>query len=256
MAKEKLDISDYRSVKHTIAKIKPNFVLNCAMLRNELCDNNPVQAYRVNTLGTFHLAAACAEAGCTFIHISSDYVFDGTYGQPYTETMQTNSQSWYGRSKALGEALALQIHQKTFIARTAWLYGRFGDNFVHKIIKKAAYNKKIQVVKDQIGSPTSVRVLMSMIQNLMESDRYGIYHTVCSGRTSRSEMAKVILEQCGLDCVLQEISSEGQTGIIDTSLSTDKFCNNFSYKPPHWKTELIDYLAGSKIDIIREEVSG
>lgn len=239
--KETLDITDQTAVKMAFDTIKPDIVLNCAGLRNDKC-NNHIKAYNINTIGTYYLAAECKLYNSVFIHISTDYVFDGQKGSAYVETAQANPIGIYGKSKYEGERLALQINSKTFIIRTAWLYGKYGDNFVHKIINVAKQNNEINVVDDQMGNPTNVTELIKIIDLLIKTEQYGIYHGVCSGSVSRYEFAKEIIEIIGSNCKVTAVKTNGLKGIQNTALSNQKIYDEFRYKPVYWTEALKKYL--------------
>jgi dTDP-4-dehydrorhamnose reductase len=186
-----LDITDTQQVTEFIKIKKPDVIINCAAYTAvDLCEQQEDAAYESNAIGPKNLAIAANEIGAKLVHISTDYVFDGEGNKdengnirPYYETDITNPQSVYGRTKLEGERFVISKTNKYFIIRTAWLYGE-GKNFVRTMINLSKTNAEVKVVNDQIGSPTSTAELANMIENLIETEEYGIYHGTCEGYCS------------------------------------------------------------------------
>ena len=129
-----------------------------------------------------------------FVYLSTDYVFDGQKGTPYSELDPTNPQSVYGQSKWAGEEFVLSLSSKYFIVRTSWVYEKHGANFVKTMLKLGSVGKPFKVVDDQFGSPTYTVDLARFLLQLIETERYGIYHATNSGSCSWYEFAKKIFE--------------------------------------------------------------
>lgn len=190
-----LDITNYNEIIEFINKHKPDIIINCAAFTAvDLCETQEDEAYKSNALGPKNLAIAASQIGAKLVHISTDYVFDGEgirgLGgniRHYIEEDITNPQSAYGRTKLEGEKLVAENTNKYFIIRTAWLYGE-GKNFVRTMINLAKTNSEVRVVNDQIGSPTSTKELSNMIEKLIETENYGIYHGTCEGYCSWYEL--------------------------------------------------------------------
>ncbi len=186
-----LDITDSHQVAEFIRFSNPDIIINCAAYTAvDLCEQHEEEAYKVNAIGPKNLALAASKIGSKLVHVSTDYVFDGEGNKdnnetirPYYETDITNPQSAYGRTKLQGEKFVIQNSNKYFIIRTAWLYGE-GKNFVRTMINLSKTNAEVKVVNDQIGSPTSTAELANMIENLIETEEYGIYHGTCEGYCS------------------------------------------------------------------------
>lgn len=186
-----LDISNAQQVMELIKLKKPHVIINCAAYTAvDLCEQQKDAAYESNAIGPKSLAVAANEIGAKLVHISTDYVFDGEGNKdelgnirPYYETDITNPQSAYGRTKLEGEKFVIQNSNKYFIIRTAWLYGE-GKNFVRTMVNLSKTNSEVKVVDDQIGSPTSTAELANMIDSLIETEEYGIYHGTCEGYCS------------------------------------------------------------------------
>ncbi|KPI56295.1 spore coat protein [Clostridioides difficile] len=203
-----LDISNQTNVDSFISDNKPDIVINCAAYSKvDECEDNIETAYKMNALGVKNLAIASEKVNAKFVHISTDYVFDGLSKYPYREDNKTEPNSVYGSSKLMGENFVQRFSHKYFILRTAWLYGD-GSNFVKTMIRLSVENKEISVVDDQFGSPTSTVDLSKAIINLMETDNYGIYHATCEGECSWYDFAKKIFELKNIDIKVNPIKSK------------------------------------------------
>ncbi len=207
-----IEISDEKSVNDIILSLKPDFLINTAAFhRTELCEREPQQSYAVNTIAPLYLARACETIGATFIHISTDYVFDGAKKKPYVETDKVSPLNVYGNSKAAGEWNVINNCEKHYVIRTSGLYGAVpcrakGDNFVTKMLKLARERGKISVVTDEILTPTWTYSLAKQIYEICKSDHvpYGIIHATDEGECSWYEFAKEIFELSGVRVELNE----------------------------------------------------
>ena len=203
----KLDITDETAVQREIQIVRPDIIINCAaMTAVDLCETEKELAYKINSLGPKFLAIAAEKTGAKLVHISTDYIFDGQADKPYTEESETNPVNVYGQTKLAGDKFVQEYCSKSFILNTAWLYGE-GKNFVKTMLKMADEGKKIRVVSDQIGSPTSALELARVILFLMETDSYGRYHATCEGSTSWYGFAVKIFELAGIDAEVEPIST-------------------------------------------------
>jgi dTDP-4-dehydrorhamnose reductase len=191
---EDCDICDAEATGRILTARRPELVIHLAAYTNvDGGEANPQWAERTNALGTRNIAMACAELDAAMLYVSTDYVFDGTKLGPYREDDPPNPVSIYGKSKLLGEQHVRAILKRYFIARTSWLYGPNGKNFVTTILKAAHQQKVLRVVDDQHGSPTYTRHLSPKIAELVETHAYGIYHITGSGTCSWFEFAKTIV---------------------------------------------------------------
>ena len=182
----------------TIEDFQPDLVIHAAAMTDvDGCEVNPDAAYQVNALGTRNVALACQRCDAPLLYVSTDYVFDGTKGEPYLEFDEPNPISVYGRSKLAGELVVRDLLTRFYVVRTAWLYARGGNNFVTKIIGLAEEREELSVVTNEIGSPTYAPDLARAIARLIEHPLYGIYHLANEGSCSRYEFAKRILELTG-----------------------------------------------------------
>ena len=190
-----LDITDKQHTMDFICDVKPDVVINSAAYTDvDGCEENQELAYSVNGDGVENLALACKEADCPLVHVSTDYVFDGTARDPICEDGEIGPISIYGKSKLKGEQAILEILDKYFIVRTAWLYGINGKNFPKTMLELAENHPEITVVYDEVGTPTYTPDLAYGISQLIETDFYGIYHLTNSGSCSWCEFARYIFE--------------------------------------------------------------
>ncbi|WP_407413290.1 dTDP-4-dehydrorhamnose reductase [Methanobrevibacter sp.] len=195
-----LDITDKQHIIDFICDVKPDIVINSAAYTDvDACEENQGLAYCVNGEGVRNLALACKEVDCALVHISTDYVFDGTAREPIGEDGEIGPISVYGKSKLKGEEAILEILDKYFIVRTAWLYGINGKNFPKTMLELAKNHHEITVVYDEVGTPTYTPDLARAISDLIETDYYGIYHLTNSGSCSWCEFARYIFEVAEVD---------------------------------------------------------
>ncbi len=195
-----LDITDKQHTIDFICEAEPDFVINAAAYTDvDGCEENQDLAFSVNGEGVRNLALACRKVDCALVHISTDYVFDGTAREPIKEDGEIGPISVYGKSKLKGEEAILEILDKYFIVRTAWLYGINGKNFPKTMLELAQNHTEITVVYDEVGTPTYTPDLASGISQLIETDYYGIYHLTNSGSCSWCEFAKYIFEVAEVD---------------------------------------------------------
>lgn len=195
-----LDITDKDNTIEFIKENKPDIVINSAAYTDvDGCETNQDLAYGVNGDGVRNLALGCKEVDCPLVHVSTDYVFDGTARDPIEEDGEIGPISVYGKSKLRGEEAIQDILDKYFIIRTAWLYGINGKNFPKTMLELAQNHSEITVVYDEVGTPTYTPDLAYGISQLIETDYYGIYHLTNSGQCSWCEFARYIFEIAGCD---------------------------------------------------------
>lgn len=195
-----LDITDKDKVIEFIRENNPDIVINSAAYTDvDGCEENQDIAYAVNGDGVENLALGCREVDCPLVHVSTDYVFDGTARNPIREDGKIGPISVYGKSKLKGEEAIQKILDKFFIVRTAWLYGINGGNFPKTMLELAKNHSEITVVYDEVGTPTYTPDLAYAISQLIDTDYYGIYHITNSGHCSWCEFAKYIFEVAGSD---------------------------------------------------------
>lgn len=193
--RDKMDITNQSQVQEVISTVKPNIVLHSAAhTQVDLAESEPDQAFLINAYGTRNVAVAAEAVGAKLVYVSTDYVFDGTNDEPYNEFSPTSPLGVYGKSKLAGEQFVRDLHSKFFIVRTSWVYGKHGANFVKTMLKLGEERKELSVVADQIGCPTYTLDLANAILELVDSEKYGIYHISNSGSCSWYEFAKEIFK--------------------------------------------------------------
>ncbi len=191
------DLTRPESLDQLVA-LKPDWVIHAAAATDvDRCEREPDWAMAINAEGTARVAEACRRTGAGLIYLSTDYVFDGTKGTPYLEEDPPAPQSAYGRSKLEGERIVRETAPHWVIARTAWLYGAHGKNFVKTILQKASGGEPLTVVNDQVGSPTYAADLAEALVRLLERRLGGIFHLTNGGSCSWFEFTQEILRQSG-----------------------------------------------------------
>ncbi len=209
--KEELDITNEAAVSETIAALEPDFLVNCAAYTAvDKAESDKDICYAINADAVTFLAKACAENHIKFIHISTDYVFDGFSDKGYKEDDVTNPQNVYGLSKLQGEVNALKNNPDAVIIRTAWVYSVYGANFVKTMLRLMQSKPEIGVVADQMGSPTYAADLAHAILQIIETTNWkpGVYHFTNEGVISWFEFAQAVKDISGADCKVNPITTE------------------------------------------------
>lgn len=194
--RNEMDITDLAQCQQVIGQYQPDAVIHCAAYTAvDAAETDIDGAYKVNAVGTRNIAVAADSIGAKLIYISTDYVFDGTSEVPYQEYDNTNPQSIYGKSKRAGEVLVQSLSSRFFIVRTSWVYGIHGNNFVKTMLRLGQEKPFLKVVHDQKGSPTYTVDLANFLIELMETEKYGIYHVSNSDACTWYEFAQAIFEE-------------------------------------------------------------
>ncbi|MGN1314414.1 MAG: dTDP-4-dehydrorhamnose reductase [Lachnospiraceae bacterium] len=205
---EELDIANIDAAVSLVREVNPYAIINCAAYTAvDACETNQDTAFKVNTLGARNLAVAAEQIGAKLLHISTDYVFDGTKKGAYVETDATGPASVYGVTKEAAEKMVTQLCNRFFILRTAWLYGD-GKNFAKTMLRIAENNDKVRVVCDQIGTPTSTLELTKGIDSLLFSDNYGLFHATCEGQCSWADFARKVFTLAGKEVRVEDVTTE------------------------------------------------
>ena len=239
-----LDITDRQAVNETVEQVRPEWVINAAAYNDvDGAEKATDRAFAVNAAGPGYLAAAAARAGAEMAHISTDYVFDGRKGVPYTEQDRADPLSVYGRSKYEGELQVLSAHPSACVLRTAWLYGQYGNNFVKAILKAAGGGGPLKVVADQVGSPTWTRHLAQAIAELIRTPARGLFHVANGGSCSRFEFARAIVKG---RVEVQPVSAAGAARPAprpaNSALVSVRWQAAGLRPLPDWERALTDYL--------------
>jgi dTDP-4-dehydrorhamnose reductase len=255
LTKDDLPIADEEKVKAFFDNKNPQYLINCAAYTAvDKAETEKEQAFLVNAQATGILAKACFNNNCRFIHISTDYVFDGSATQPYKEDAATSPLGVYGASKLEGEKLALKNNSASIIIRTSWVYSSFGKNFVKTMLRLMSEKEQLNVVSDQVGSPTHAAdladAIMQIIRHLQTKDSSpatgGIYHYSNEGVISWYDFAVAIKELSGSACKVNPIpTSQYPTPAKRPAYSVfdkTKITETFGISLQDWKSSLKECL--------------
>ena len=209
LVRAQLDIADAHSVSRAVTDARPDAVINCAAWTGvDAAEEHEQQATAANGAGAGNVARAAANVGAWTIHVSSDYVFDGSKRTPYVESDRTGPLSAYGRSKLAGElAVASGAPQAHTIVRSSWLFGAGGACFPKTMLRLAAERDELNVVDDQIGCPTFTGHLASALVGLATTRPLGALHVAAAEQCSWYEFAVATIEAAGLDCAVHPIDT-------------------------------------------------
>jgi len=247
---DEIDIASEDDCRRLIAQSSPEVVINAAAYTDvDGCERDRERCMAVNALGVKNIALASRERALTVVHFSTDYIFDGRKGAPYVETDQPAPLNVYGASKLEGERFLQAFAEKHLLIRTAWLYGRHGKNFVQTILEKASVLKSLDVVDDQIGSPTCSWDLAAAVGLLIEGGHTGVFHVTNRGRCSWYEFAVRILQYAGKeDVTVRPIRTDNLARPAVrpawSVLSCRKFSEATGRAMKFWHLALRDYLEG------------
>ena len=259
-----VDITNYESLedfanKNSSSDNKIDWIINCAAYTAvDKAEEDVEMAQKLNAFGPKNIATLCKNIGAKMIHISTDYVFDGTASEPYTEEFPYKPLGVYGVTKAEGEKEVLSIlPENSYILRTAWLYGYYGKNFVFTMINLMNTKDKISVVNDQFGTPTNAQNLANVICTLInnsasENIPSGVYHCTDLGQTNWYEFAKEIHHfgikygkitgNCVVNpCTTEEYPVKAKRPAYSV-LSKDKLMKNLNITLPDWKQNLEEFI--------------
>ena len=206
---EDLDITDEKAVNELILKEKPEvFIHNAAWTAVDKAEQFEEQVYKVNALGPKYIAEACKKVDAKMVYISTDYVFDGKGEKFFEVNDKKDGLSIYGKTKSQGEDFVKAALDKYFIVRISWVFGINGNNFIKTMLKLAESGKnELNIVCDQIGSPTYTYDLAKLLVEMIQTDKYGIYHATNEGVCSWAEFANYIFECAHKDVVVHPITT-------------------------------------------------
>ena len=203
-----LDITNVDAVVDLARSTKATSIINCAAYTAVDKQESDVDlSYKINAIGPRNLAIAATEVGAKLVHVSTDYVFDGNGTRPYIEFDKTGPVSVYGKTKLAGEEMVKQFAKNYFIVRTAWLYGD-GKNFVKTMLGLSETHDELNVVCDQVGTPTSTKELAKAIHFLLGTDNYGIFHGTCEGSTNWADFTEEIFRIAGKNTKVNHVTTK------------------------------------------------
>jgi dTDP-4-dehydrorhamnose reductase len=247
-----LDLTKTETIIPYLTTINPDFIVNCAAYTAvDKAEDESDMAAQINEHAPSEIAKYCKESGCRLIHISTDYVFDGSFDRPITEDDKPNPQSVYGQTKLAGENAVLATLANAYVIRTSWVYSEFGNNFVKTMVRLGKEKDEINVVSDQFGTPTWARDLAGFILSLIPeinkgNDQPGIYHFSNDGEISWYDFAQRIIELSSINCKVNPIGTNQfpkkakrpSYSVLDKS----KLKTNFDFNVPNWQDSLRHYI--------------
>nr|WP_314839256.1 dTDP-4-dehydrorhamnose reductase [uncultured Flavobacterium sp.] len=243
--RSQLNLEQPESIVSFLQDLQPDCIINCAAYTAvDQAEQEPQKADAINHLAVSILAEWSFQHKAQFLHVSTDYVFEGIATFPLKEEDATNPQNEYGKSKLKGEQAAKQANSEAIIIRTSWVYSQFGANFVKTMLRLMQERDHLNVVQDQIGSPTYAKDLAEVILKIINSDEWkpGTYHYANEGIISWFEFATAIKEISGRKCELFEIPSSSYPTPAErpaySLLNTSKIKNTFGFTIPHYRDSL------------------
>ena len=248
-----LDITDAASVSRVLNEVKPDAVIHCAAwtavdAAEDEANRPKVQA--INVDGTRRIAEACRAMGCRMMYISTDYIFNGQGMEPWQPDCQDYAPlNVYGESKLGGELAVKALVEKFFIVRIAWVFGLNGNNFIKTMLKLGQTHDTLRVVDDQIGTPTYTLDLARLLVDMIETEKYGVYHaTNEGGYISWADFAKEIFRQAGMNVNVIPVTT-AEYGLskaarpFNSRLDKSKLVDSGFVPLPEWKDAIRRYLA-------------
>jgi dTDP-4-dehydrorhamnose reductase len=256
IGREELDLTNSAKISHLIEEIHPDYLVNAAAYTAvDKAESEPELAYAINATAPKIMAESAAKMGCKFLHISTDYVFDGCKNTPYLESDPTNPLGVYGQSKLAGEEQINNCNSNALILRTAWVYGSYGkSNFVKTMLRLGKEREELKVVVDQVGSPTWAKDIAEAITGLLinADNPAGIYHFTNSGVASWFDLSKAIFEEAKTNNIPLKIqrvipitTAEYPTPAVRPAysvLSGQKISSQLGYIPTYWRDSLKSML--------------
>jgi len=248
---EELDITDPFKVEAYCVTNQPQVIINCAAYTAvDKAESDEDTAYLINAAAVQNLSESAARIDALVVQISTDYVFNGMSHIPYTETDKTNPQSVYGKSKLAGENAVRKHAGKAVIIRTSWLYSTFGNNFVKTIIRYGKERAELNVVFDQVGTPTYsrdlARVILDIIPLAIKQPGINIYHYSNEGVASWFDFAHTIITQCGISCEIKPTFTKDLPLHAHrpcySVLNKSKIKETFNITIPYWRDSVIDCI--------------
>ncbi|WP_226682045.1 dTDP-4-dehydrorhamnose reductase [Sutcliffiella horikoshii] len=249
------DIAQKEQVLSYVENLQPDAIIHCAAYTAvDNAEDEIEKCNKVNINGTEYLALAAAKSDAKFIYISTDYVFDGKGQEPFKENHIPNPIGTYGKSKFAGELLVQNILHKWFIVRISWVFGQNGNNFIKTMLRLSETKQQLNVVGDQFGSPTYTEDLAKLLINMVQTEKYGIYHASNEGFCNWAEFAEEVFRITGKDVKVTAIASEEYpTRAVrpkNSKMSKQSLDDNGFERLPHWKDAVKRYVT----DLTKNEV--
>lgn len=245
---EEMDITDAVSVERVITEAEVEAVIHCAAYTAvDAAEDNAEICRRVNAEGTKNIAKVCKKLDLKMIYISTDYVFDGEGERPWEPDDERHPLNVYGQTKYEGELAVEKYLEKYFIVRIAWVFGVNGKNFIKTMLKLSETHEELNVVDDQVGSPTYTYDLAVLLVDMVESDKYGRYHATNEGLCTWYEFAKEIFRQAGVEVKVNPVTSDMFPAKAkrpkNSRMSKEKLDANGFHRLPTWQDSLERYLS-------------
>lgn len=245
---QEMDITNPESVDSVIGQSAPDAVIHCAAYTAvDAAEENEAACRKVNVDGTRNIARVCAKLDIKMLYISTDYVFNGQGDRPWEPEDERSPKSVYGQTKYEGELAVQELLDKYFIVRIAWAFGINGKNFVRTMLNLAKTHDTLKVVDDQFGSPTYTYDLARLLVDMVQTDKYGIYHATNEGFCSWYEFACAIFEEAGIDMKVSPVST-AEYGAkanrpANSRMSKEKLSQAGFERLPAWRDALKRYIA-------------
>lgn len=245
--REEMDLTYTQQIKECIENIKPEAIIHCAAYTAvDKAEDEEELCRRVNAIATKEIAECAKELDIPMIYISTDYVFDGTKDGEYTEEDIPNPINIYGKTKYEGEVYVEELLEKYYIVRISWVFGENGNNFIDTMLRLSKERDSLNVINDQVGSPTYTKDLASLLIDMIEGDKYGIYHATNEGYCTWYEFAKEIFKIGNIDIKVNPITTSEYSTMaarpMNSKMSKNKLIKNEFNKLDNWKESVKKYI--------------
>lgn len=245
--REEMDLMNNNMIQNLIMNLKPEAIIHCAAYTAvDQAEEEVEICYQINAEAVKVIAECAKTLDIPMIYISTDYVFDGTKASEYVETDIPNPINVYGASKLKGEQYVQQLLEKFYIVRISWVFGINGNNFIKTMQRLGNEHDELNIIHDQVGSPTYTAHLAPLLVDMIETDQYGIYHATNEGYCSWYEFAAEIFKQSQLDVTLHPITTDQYKTKakrpLNSKMSKQKLSDYGFHRLPTWQEALKNYL--------------
>ena len=246
--REEMDLMNNDAIREFIMNTRPEAIIHCAAYTAvDKAEEDVEVCYQVNAEATKVIAECAKELDITLIYISTDYVFDGTKEGDYVETDLPNPINVYGASKLLGEQYVQQLLEKYYIVRISWVFGENGNNFIKTMRRLGSERDELNIIHDQVGSPTYTADLAPLLVDMMETNKYGIYHATNEGTCSWFEFANEIFKQSNMEVKTNPITTDQYPTVakrpMNSKMSKEKLIRNGFRTLSNWKDSVFEYTS-------------